>query len=93
MAYRAYICEKCNKEVLFAFENEFQGASCGRCKGDMWRKLPPIPYIIHQTECFMSEPLLDSIHSAAELDRILRVEAGHEREDKLLNDARRKYGE
>jgi len=54
-----------------------------------WKKMPPNPTVIHQTECFMSEPVLDSMDTAIELDRILTREKQHERELKLTEDARK----
>jgi len=91
MAYAAYRCKKCQKTSLFAFENEFKkDTKCVKCSGTVWVKLPPNPTTIHQTDGFMSEPILDSMASSIELDRILRMEEGHEIEQKITNEARKK---
>lgn len=89
MAYRAYKCKKCGL-ISHAFEEEVDHLDWGFCfcfKGI--EKLPPDPVIIHQTECFFSEPVLDSMNTAIELDRILTREARHLRQDKMVDVARK----
>lgn len=56
---------------------------------DGWEKMPPSPVVIHQTESFMSEAVLDSMDTAIELDRILTRERSHERDLKATLEGRR----
>lgn len=84
-------------ESCFAFENEEHKIRCQNpeCYNTVkyyegnWEKLPPSPTVIHQTECFMSEAALDSMHTSMELDRIITREARHLKHDKLVDQARR----
>ena len=96
MAYREYRCMFCDYSV-FAFENEEDRIECGNpyCENHImyyelhWEKMPPNPTVIHQTECFMSESMLDSMDTNIELDRLLTREKQHERELKLTEEARK----
>ena len=96
MAYREYRCLFCD-ESCFSFENEEHRIRCKnpKCHNTIayyelhWQKMPPNPVVIHQTECFLSDPVLDSTHTAMELDRILTREAHHLKNDKLVDQARR----
>lgn len=104
MAYQAYKCETCGR-IEYAFECEVDckdGCLLGwfllMQKGEIcsfdtpccdFIKLPPNPFVIHQTEMFMCEPMLDSMNSSIELDRILTREARQLREDKMVDGARR----
>lgn len=101
MAFREYKCAYCGQSA-YGFEGEEHKIRCGNyidfCynwskRSDVfelaWEKLPPSPVVIHQTECFMSEPVLDSMDSNVELDRILTREKCHERELKLTLAGRR----
>jgi hypothetical protein len=89
MAYREYRCETCGA-IAYAFENEVHKLRNINkhilCK---WKKMPPSPVVIHTTECFMSEPVLDSMDTAMELDRILTREKSQERELKQVLEARK----
>jgi len=93
MAFREYKCTMC-EHIAYAFEGEERkirnSCLCELVLGrGMWEKMPPSPVVIHQTECFMSEPVLDSMDSNVELDRILTREKCHERELKLTLAGRR----
>jgi hypothetical protein len=91
MAYREYRCAHCG-HTTYAFENEFKPEGFCRVANSWWHDfelMPPDPFIIHQTDCFMSEPMLDSMRTAQELDRVLTREAKIQREDRALNEARR----
>lgn len=101
MAYREYKCAYCGRSA-YAFEGEEHKIYCSGWEDHCynaskqsdnfnmaWEKMPPNPIVIHTTECFMSEPMLDSMHTAMELDRILTREKQHEREIKTTNEARK----
>ena len=93
MAYREYKCTFCGN-IAYAFEDEERkirhSCSCELVFGrGVWEKMPPNPVVIHTTECFMSEAMLDSMDTAMELDRILTREKSHERELKTVELARR----
>ena len=101
MAYREYKCAYCGRSA-YAFDGEEHKIRCtgiqDLCYNAMkhsdvfwlaWEKMPPNPVVIHQTECFMSDAALDSMHTSMELDRILTREARHLKHDKLVDQARR----
>jgi len=96
MAYREFRCMLCDGSV-YAFEGEEHKIRCHNpdCYNKItyyelhWEKMPPAPTVIHQTECFMAESVLDSMNSSMELDRILTREARHLRNDKMVDKARR----
>ena len=96
MAYREFRCMFCDGSA-YAFEGEENKIRCNNfeCYNKTvyyelhWEKLPPSPVVIHMTECFMSEAVLDSMDTAIELDRILTREKQHERELKTVEIARR----
>lgn len=101
MAYREYKCAYCGRSA-YVFEGEEHKIRCSNwmesCYNAMkhsdvfwlaWEKMPPNPVVIHQTECFMSEPVLDSMDTNIELDRLLTREKQHERELKLTEEARK----
>jgi phage FluMu protein Com len=92
MAFKAYRCKKCHKTVLYAFENEFDpNSKCPTCKEIVeWRMMPHDPYVIHQTDIYLNEAMIDCIDTGVELDRILRREAEEERELQLVQDAIKK---
>lgn len=101
MPFTEYKCRYCGRSA-YAFVGEENRLRCaGLVDGcynasrrtDVfeagWEKLPPSPRVIHQTECFLSEPVLDSMDSNIELDRILTREKSHDRELKLTLEARK----
>lgn len=89
MAFCEYRCRCCGA-VAYAFENEEHKLRLINkyilCR---WEKMPPSPVVIHQTESFMSEAVLDSMDTAIELDRILTRERSHERDLKATLEGRR----
>jgi DNA-directed RNA polymerase subunit RPC12/RpoP len=90
MAFMAYKCAQCGG-VIYSFESEFnklQIRCLKTCQGD-YIKQPPNPTVIHQTECYMAEPVLDSMDTNIELDRIMTREARHLKQDKQVDEARR----
>lgn len=96
MAYREFKCLHCLRSS-FAFDNETYKVRCSNAKcfnvidyyDDNWEKMPPNPTVIHTTECFMSEAVLDSMDTAMELDRVLTREKQHDRELKESEMGRR----
>jgi hypothetical protein len=88
MAYREYRCRDCGKTVFF-FEEEVNIETINMAVDHEYEPMPHNPFIIHQTDCFMAEAIIDSLDTANELDRILTREVRHQKEDKLVQDARR----
>ena len=97
MSYREYKCGCCGG-TAYAFEGEEHKLRCSSVgtycynafrHSTAWYKMPPNPVVIHQTECFMSEAVLDSMDSAIELDRILTREKQHARELRDLEETRK----
>jgi hypothetical protein len=87
MAYREFRC-KCCGHHFYRFENELDSYPAD-CDSPEYEKLPPAPTIIHTTDSFMSEAIFDSADTASELDRILTREVRQDKQDKLVNEARR----
>lgn len=85
MAYHKYICHHCGR-IIYCFDDEIEKYYSAE---HHYRKLPPEPYIIHTTDVFMNEPMLDSMETAKELDRILTMEARWEREMKYMDKFRK----
>lgn len=88
MAYKAYRCKDCGKTIHF-FEEEVDLVSINWGTDHEYEKLPPSPVVIHATDCFMAEPILDSMDTGHELDRILTMEARIAREEKMLDQIRK----
>ena len=88
MAYRAYRCRGCGK-IFYGFEDAVRLDLIDLTWDHEYEILPPDPFVIHTTDCFMAEPMLDSIGTAYELDRILNMEAKQLKEDALLDQIRK----
>jgi hypothetical protein len=80
-----YVCKKTGKR-LYCFNGEEH-----RIFNDpkMFIKMPPNPVIVKSTREYMvDDPVLDSIVSMYELDRLLNIEAELEKDFKAMNNAR-----
>jgi hypothetical protein len=87
MSFKAF--ERIDGRIFYAFEGEEHRLPV---ISDSWDKeyqmIPNNPTVVIATSNYMLDiPMLDSIHSAYELDRILNIEAEMERESHIYQGA------